>query len=98
MFVICGECFLAIGCLRWIWKRCTYIGDEDSATWPPAIAEEFESVPQLCHIILAIYLDHAHREIVLAIRRLNLNKDSDYKESKGLKRLWLEAIGVNLGL
>ncbi|KAI3813828.1 hypothetical protein L1987_18563 [Smallanthus sonchifolius] len=121
MSVICGaECFLAIGCLRWIWKRCTYIGGDDSATWPPATADEFESVLHLCRIILAvyeedlhhpkfpplggyrlnpdyvikrvtyqktlgrappylIYLDHTRREIVLAIRGLNLKKESDYK-------------------
>lgn len=121
MSVCCGaECFVALGCLRWIWKRCTYIGADDSATWPPATAEEFESVPHLCRIILAvyeddlhnpkfpplggyrlnpnyvvkrvtyqetlgqapphlIYLDHTRREIVLAIRGLNLKKESDYK-------------------
>ncbi|KAL8265941.1 hypothetical protein R6Q59_003285 [Mikania micrantha] len=121
MSVICGaECFLAIGCLRWIWKRCTYIGAHDSATWPPATADEFEPVPHLCRIILAvyeedlhhpkfppvngyrlnpdyvfkrvtyqqtlgqappylIYVDHSRREIVLAIRGLNLSKESDYK-------------------
>ncbi|KAI3712668.1 hypothetical protein L1987_71230 [Smallanthus sonchifolius] len=121
MSVACGaECFLAIGCLRWIWKRCTYIGGDDSATWPPATADEFESVPHLCRIILSvyeedlhhpkfpplggyrlnpdyvikrvtyketlgrappylIYLDHSRREIVLAIRGLNLKKESDYK-------------------
>lgn len=121
MSVCCGvECFFALGCLRWAWKRCTYVGGDDSATWPPATAEEFESVPHLCRIILAvyeedlhhpkfpplggyrlnpdyvikrvtyqqtlgrappylIYLDHDRREIVLAIRGLNLKKESDYK-------------------
>ncbi|XP_076932602.1 uncharacterized protein LOC143598208 [Bidens hawaiensis] len=121
MSVICGaECFLAVGCLRWLWKRCTYVGADDSATWPPATADEFESVPHLCRIILAvyeedlqrpkfppvggyrlnpsfvvkrvtyqqtlgrapphlIYLDHHRREIILAIRGLNLKKESDYK-------------------
>ncbi|KAJ9564682.1 hypothetical protein OSB04_000648, partial [Centaurea solstitialis] len=111
---------LALGCLRWGWKRCTYIGGDDSASWPSATADEFESVPHLCRIILAvyeedlhnpkfpplggyrlnpdyvfkrvtyqethghapphlIYLDHTRREIVLAIRGLNLKKESDYK-------------------
>ncbi|KVI03112.1 uncharacterized protein LOC112512621 [Cynara cardunculus var. scolymus] len=121
MSVCCGvEWFLALGCLRWAWKRCTYIGGDDSASWPTATAEEFESVPHLCRIILAvyeedlhkpkfpplggyrlnpdyvvkrvtyqqtlgqapphlIYLDHTRREIVLAIRGLNLKKESDYK-------------------
>ncbi|KAK1423618.1 hypothetical protein QVD17_18924 [Tagetes erecta] len=121
MSVACGaEYFVAIGCLRWIWKRCTYIGSDDSATWPPSTTQEFESVPHLCRLILAvyetdlqnpkfppingyrlnpsfvikrvtyeqtlgrsppyiIYLDHVRKEIVLAIRGLNLRKESDYK-------------------
>lgn len=46
---------MAFGFLRWAWKRCTYIGAYDSATWPEATAGEFSSVPRLCRIILAIY-------------------------------------------
>ncbi|THG20843.1 hypothetical protein TEA_016280 [Camellia sinensis var. sinensis] len=113
-------CLQLLGCLQWACKRCTYIGSYDSATWPPATAEEFEAVPRICRLILAvyeddlrhpqfppsggyrlnpdcvikrltyqqthgnappyiIYLDHHHREIVLAIRGLNLIKESDYK-------------------
>ncbi|KAJ4826709.1 hypothetical protein Tsubulata_023398 [Turnera subulata] len=105
---------------RWAWKRCTYIGSEDSASWIEATPDEFEPVPRVCRIILAvyeqdlnkpqylpengyglhpewifkrvtyeqtdgrappyvIYLDHEHKEIVLAIRGLNLAKESDYK-------------------
>ncbi|KAK4430421.1 hypothetical protein Salat_1342800 [Sesamum alatum] len=121
MSVSCGvECVVILGCLRWGWKRCTYIGSDDSATWPIATAEEFEPIPRVCRIILAvyepdlrcpkfapaggyrlnpdwvikrvtyeqteghappyiIYLDHDNREIVLAIRGLNLVKESDYK-------------------
>lgn len=121
MSISCGvECFLVLGCLRWGWKRCTYIGSYDSTTWPNATAEEFEPVPRICRVILAvyepdlrnpkyapsggyrlnpdwvikrvtyeqtqgnappyiIYLDHDHSEIVLAIRGLNLIKESDYK-------------------
>ncbi|KAL6959591.1 hypothetical protein U1Q18_039744 [Sarracenia purpurea var. burkii] len=109
-----------LGCFRWAWKRCTYIGSYDSASWPAATADEFEPVPRICRVILAgyeedlrnpqfspaggyrmnpdwvikrttyeqtqgnappylIYADHEHREIVLAIRGLNLIKESDYK-------------------
>ncbi|KAL0549213.1 hypothetical protein IC582_013694 [Cucumis melo] len=117
----CGiECVVVLGCLRWAWKRCTYIGSYDSATWPPATCDDFEPVPRVCRLILAvyesdlnnpqflpsggyrpnpewlikrvtyeqtngrappyiIYVDHDHREIVLAIRGLNLVKESDYK-------------------
>ncbi|KAK7290211.1 hypothetical protein RIF29_04471 [Crotalaria pallida] len=122
MSVACGvECVFVLGCARWLWKRCTYIGSYDSATWPSATSHEFEPIPRLCRLILAIYepdlrhpthytpssgydlnpdhiirrathsdtkghappyliyLDHAHREIVLAVRGLNLAKESDYK-------------------
>ena len=122
MSVACGvECVFVLGCARWLWKRCTYIGSYDSATWPTATPDEFEPVPRLCRLILAIYepdlrtpthyepaggyglnpdwivkratyndtlgrappyliyADHQHREIVLAVRGLNLAKESDYK-------------------
>lgn len=121
MSVACGmECVLVVGCLRWVWKRCTYIGSYDSETWSVASAEEFEPVPRICRVVLAvyeedlrnpkfppaggykmnpdwvvkrvsyedtqghappylIYADHENREIVLAMRGLNLFKDSDYK-------------------
>ncbi|WJX32149.1 hypothetical protein P8452_20513 [Trifolium repens] len=122
MSLSCGvECVFVLGCARWLWKRCTYIGSYDSATWPSATAVEFESVPRVCRVILAIYepdlrnpqnyipangyrlnpdwvikrvtyeetqghappyiiyVDHDHREIVMAVRGLNLAKESDYK-------------------
>ncbi|XP_048129566.1 uncharacterized protein LOC115735813 isoform X2 [Rhodamnia argentea] len=121
MSVSCGvECVVILGFSRWVWKRCTYVGSDDSATWPPATPDEFEPVPRVCRLILAvyepdlrhpkfppsggyrlnpdwlvkrvtyeqtlghappyiIYVDHDHREIVLAIRGLNLVKESDYQ-------------------
>ncbi|KAK9691503.1 hypothetical protein RND81_09G201000 [Saponaria officinalis] len=121
MSVCCGvECVVVIGFSRWLWKRCTYIGSNDSATWPPATPDEFSPIPRICRLILAvyepdlrhplhappggygvnpdlvvkrvtyeqtsghappylIYTDHHNREIVLAIRGLNLIKESDYK-------------------
>ncbi|XP_062150779.1 uncharacterized protein LOC133859398 isoform X2 [Alnus glutinosa] len=121
MSVSCGmECVVVLGCMRWAWKRCTYIGSDDSAAWPLATPDEFEAVPRVCRIILAvyesdlrnpefapsggyglnpdwvvkrvtyeqtlgqappylIYCDRDHRQIVLAIRGLNLIKESDYK-------------------
>ncbi|KAG4975106.1 hypothetical protein AAZX31_11G220900 [Glycine max] len=116
MSASCGvvECVFVLGCARWLWKRCTYVGSYDSATWPSATADEFDPVPRVCRLILAnyepdlrtpnhrlnpdciikrvtyedtlghappyvIYLDHDHKEIVLAVRGLNLAKESDYK-------------------
>ncbi|KAK4776249.1 hypothetical protein SAY87_024210 [Trapa incisa] len=121
MSLDCGvSCVFLLGCSRWAWKRCTYGASDDSSSWPLAIPHEFEPVPRICRLILAIYepdlrspqfspaggyrlnpdwlvkrvtyqqtqghappyiiyLDHDHREIVLAIRGLNLAKESDYK-------------------
>ncbi|KAK8674184.1 hypothetical protein V6N13_112480 [Hibiscus sabdariffa] len=121
MSVCCGvECVVFLGCSRWAWKRCTHVGSDDSETWPLATYDEFEPVPRLCRLILAvyetdirnpqfppdggyrlnpdwvlkhadyeqtlgrsppylIYADHDRKEIVMAIRGLNLVKDSDYK-------------------
>lgn len=121
MSVSCGvECVFVLGFARWMWKRCTHVGSDDSATWPAATAEEFDAVPRVCRLILAVYetdlhnpqfppaggyklnpdwvvkrvtyeqtlgrappylmyADHDKKEIVLAIRGLNLAKESDYK-------------------
>lgn len=121
MSFVCGlECVVCLGCSRWIWKRCTYIGNDDSDTWTLASPDEFDPIPRTCRAILAvyeddlhapkflpggayhmnpdhvikrvtyeqtkgrappylIYVDHEHREIILAVRGLNLAKESDYK-------------------
>ncbi|XP_078444504.1 uncharacterized protein LOC144713711 [Wolffia australiana] len=120
MSLACGaECVVCVGCSRWIWKRCTYVGSYDSESWPAADPTEFEPVPRICRTILAvdeqdpsrpqfppsggfeldpssivkrvageetggrsppyiIYADHAAMEIILAVRGLNLARESDY--------------------
>ncbi|XP_047978203.1 uncharacterized protein LOC125220107 [Salvia hispanica] len=56
MSVSCGaEWVVVLGCMRWAWKRCTYIGSDDSATWPPATPDEFDPIPRACRTILAVY-------------------------------------------
>ncbi|GAV76698.1 Lipase_3 domain-containing protein/Lipase3_N domain-containing protein [Cephalotus follicularis] len=121
MSLCCGvDTLLALGCMRWAWKRCTYVGSNDSESWILATPDEFEPIPRICRLILAvyetdlhnphfsppggyrinpdyivkrvtyeqtqghappylIYIDHDNKEIVLAIRGLNLVKESDYK-------------------
>ncbi|KAF9664081.1 hypothetical protein SADUNF_Sadunf17G0119100 [Salix dunnii] len=121
MSLCCGvECVVIIGFARWVWKRCAYISGNDSANWTLAAPGEFEPIPRMCRLILAvyekdlhnpqfspqhgyrlnpdwvikrvtyeqtqgrappylIYTDHEHKEIVLAVRGLNLYKESDYK-------------------
>ncbi|KAK9950794.1 hypothetical protein M0R45_006263 [Rubus argutus] len=119
-FLCAAECVMVCGCTRWLWRRCMHVASDDSDTWPLATVDEFEPVPRLCRLILAvyetdlhepqfapkggyrlnpdwvvkrvtyeqtdgrappylIYADHEHGEIVLAIRGLNLVKESDYK-------------------
>ncbi|KAG8094266.1 hypothetical protein GUJ93_ZPchr0012g20599 [Zizania palustris] len=122
MSVSCGlEWMVCLGCTRWAWKRLTYIGAYDSETWPTAEHDDFEPIPRICRIILAIYpdpsspksappghgcvdvdasgiikltryedvgtacppyivyVDHRYKEIILAIRGLNLVRNADYK-------------------
>ncbi|PKA62734.1 hypothetical protein AXF42_Ash018942 [Apostasia shenzhenica] len=121
MSVSCGlECVVCVGCTRWAWKRLAYVGSYDSESWPAAGAGDFEPIPRLCRVILAvyeddlskpryappggysmnpewlvkrvsyeetegrcppylIYADRDHREVVLAVRGLNLVRESDYK-------------------
>uniref|UniRef100_A0A0D6R2P0 Fungal lipase-like domain-containing protein n=1 Tax=Araucaria cunninghamii TaxID=56994 RepID=A0A0D6R2P0_ARACU len=124
MSLVCGgipllECVYCIACARWAWKRCLHTGEQDSQHWGHAAATEFEPVPRMCRLILAvyeedlhnprwapprgyeidpdcvlkratyshtrgrappyiIYLDHEHRDIVFAIRGLNMAMESDY--------------------
>uniref|UniRef100_A0A5B6YMQ2 Alpha/beta-Hydrolases superfamily protein n=1 Tax=Davidia involucrata TaxID=16924 RepID=A0A5B6YMQ2_DAVIN len=123
MSVICGlpilECVYCLGCARWVWKKCLYTAGRESENWGLATASEFEVVPHLCRIVLAvyeddlrnpiwappggyginpdwvilrknyeetegrvspymIYLDQDNADIVVAIRGLNLAKESDY--------------------
>ncbi|MQM12947.1 hypothetical protein Taro_045866 [Colocasia esculenta] len=123
MSIICGvpllESVCCLGCVGWAWKRFLHTGIRDSEAWALASADEFEPVPRLCRLILAvyeddlehplgappggyginpscvrlrktyrdtqgrapphlIYVDHENADIVVAIRGLNLGKESDY--------------------
>ncbi|GMI75892.1 hypothetical protein like AT3G49050 [Hibiscus trionum] len=113
------ECVYCLACARWVWQKCLYTAGHESEHWGLATVEEFEPVPRLCRLILAvyeddlhnplwappggygidpdwvflrrndqetqgratpylIYLDHDNADIVLAVRGLNLAKESDY--------------------
>ncbi|CBI40367.3 hypothetical protein VitviT2T_023905 [Vitis vinifera] len=123
MSIVCGvpllECVYCLACARWVWKKCLYTAGHESENWGLATAEEFQPIPHLCRLILAvyeedlrnplwappggyginpdwvilrknyeetqgrvppymIYLDHDNADIVLAVRGLNLAKESDY--------------------
>lgn len=113
------ECLYFLACGRYVCKRCCHSGYNDSIDWSPASYEEFEPIPRMCRIVLAvyeddlsnpkwppqggyrmdlnsvvkravyedthgrappylIYIDHEAKDIVLAIRGLNLGKEQDY--------------------
>ncbi|TKY63913.1 calmodulin-binding heat-shock protein [Spatholobus suberectus] len=59
MSFICGlpilECVYCLGCARWVWKKCLYTAGYESENWGLATTEEFEPVPRICRLILAVY-------------------------------------------
>lgn len=63
----CGlECVL---CVRWAWKRLTYICAYHNQTWPPTHPADFEPIPHICQIIMAIYdLDLSNPKLMPAAR------------------------------
>ncbi|KAK7389963.1 hypothetical protein VNO78_25260 [Psophocarpus tetragonolobus] len=60
-FICCGlpilECVYCLGCARWVWKKCLYTAGYESENWGLATAQEFEPVPRICRLILAVYED-----------------------------------------
>eukprot|EP00256_Glycine_max_P036296 XP_006583300.1 uncharacterized protein LOC100784277 isoform X2 [Glycine max] len=61
MSAICGlpilECVYCLACARWVWKKCLYTAGYESENWGLATAQEFEPVPRICRLILAVYED-----------------------------------------
>ncbi|XP_057845412.1 uncharacterized protein LOC131054821 [Cryptomeria japonica] len=49
------ETVYIIALCRWAWKRCLHTGSEDSKTWGTATFEDFEPVPRMCRLVLAVY-------------------------------------------
>ena len=113
------ECIYIVACGRYLCKRWLMAGYKDSKEWPLASVEDFEPIPRMCRMILAvyendlnnpkwppqggykmdcsslvkkvgyddtsgrcppylIYVDHTAKDIVLAVRGLNLIKEKDY--------------------
>ncbi|KAK6162341.1 hypothetical protein DH2020_002182 [Rehmannia glutinosa] len=78
------ECVSCLACVRWVWKKFLYTAGRESENWGLATATEFEPVPRFCRYILSVYEDDLRNpiwapleDIVLAIRGLNLGKESD---------------------
>ncbi|KAF8365130.1 hypothetical protein HHK36_032873 [Tetracentron sinense] len=49
------ECVYCFPCARWVWKRFLHTAGHESETWGLATTEEFEPIPRLCRLILAVY-------------------------------------------
>ncbi|KAJ7531265.1 hypothetical protein O6H91_14G038300 [Diphasiastrum complanatum] len=49
------ECVYFLGCARWVCLHCLYTGANDSKTWSLAHIEDFEPVPLMCQLVLAVY-------------------------------------------
>ncbi|XP_024526031.1 uncharacterized protein LOC9652042 [Selaginella moellendorffii] len=49
------EAIYCLGCTRWAYKRCIYIGADDSSSWTAAEAHELEPIPRVCQLVLAVY-------------------------------------------
>ncbi|KAL2611642.1 hypothetical protein R1flu_023334 [Riccia fluitans] len=92
MSLACGvpilECVYLAGCFRWAWKRCTYIGAYDSELWELASYEEFEPIPRICRVVLAVYEDDLSTPLWAPPGGYGLNLDEvikkvNYEETGG---------------
>ncbi|KAL3568419.1 hypothetical protein D5086_031070 [Populus alba] len=76
MSLCCGvECVVILGFARWVWKRCTYISGNDSANWTLASPEEFEPVPRMCRLVLAVYEPDLHNPQFIPQHGFRINPD-----------------------
>ncbi|PPS17950.1 hypothetical protein GOBAR_AA02633 [Gossypium barbadense] len=57
------ECVYCLACARWAWQKCLYTAGHESEHWGLATVEEFEPVPRLCRLILAVYEDDLHNPL-----------------------------------
>lgn len=52
-----AECALSLACARWVARRLSLSGADDSALWPAASHASFAPVPRACRAALAAYDD-----------------------------------------
>ncbi|CAD6214235.1 unnamed protein product [Miscanthus lutarioriparius] len=52
-----AECALSLACARWLARRLSLSGADDSASWPTASSASFAPVPRACRAALAAYDD-----------------------------------------
>ncbi|XP_028769204.1 uncharacterized protein LOC114726695 isoform X2 [Neltuma alba] len=92
MSIICGlpilECVYCLGCARWAWQKCLYTAGYESENWGLACAEEFEPVPRICRLILAVYEDDIRNPVWAPPGGYGINPDwvilrKDYGDNQG---------------
>lgn len=92
MSIACGvpilECVYCLGCARWLWLKCLYTAGYESENWGQATTEEFEPVPRLCRLILAVYEDDLRNPLWAPPGGYGIDPDSvilrkDYEETQG---------------
>lgn len=92
MSVICGlpilECVYCLACARWVWKKCLYTAGYESENWGLATAQEFEPVPRICRLILAVYEDDIRNPQWAPQGGYGINPDwvilrKDYSDNQG---------------
>ncbi|CAB80859.1 putative calmodulin-binding heat shock protein [Arabidopsis thaliana] len=54
------ECVYCLGCTHWLWKKCLYSAGHESENWGLATSDEFEPIPRICRLILAVYEENLH--------------------------------------
>ncbi|RDY07900.1 Sn1-specific diacylglycerol lipase alpha, partial [Mucuna pruriens] len=92
MSFICGlpilECVYCLACARWVWKKCLYTAGYESENWGLATAQEFEPVPRICRLILAVYEEDIRNPQWAPEGGYGINPDwvilrKDYRDNQG---------------
>ncbi|KAK4266835.1 hypothetical protein QN277_023704 [Acacia crassicarpa] len=92
MSIICGlpvlECVYCLACARWAWQKCLYTAGYESENWGLASADEFEPVPRMCRLILAVYEDDIRNPLWAPPGGYGINPDwvilrKDYGDNQG---------------
>ncbi|KAK7349517.1 hypothetical protein VNO77_06951 [Canavalia gladiata] len=92
MSFICGfpilECVYCLACARWVWKKCLYTAGYESENWGLATAQEFEPVPRICRLILAVYEEDIRNPQWAPQGGYGINPDlvilrKDYRDNQG---------------
>ncbi|XP_027336269.1 uncharacterized protein LOC113850101 [Abrus precatorius] len=92
MSFICGvpilECVYCLACTRWAWKKCLYTAGYESENWGLATAEDFEPVPRICRLILAVYEEDIRNPQWAPQGGYGINPDwvilrKDYEDNQG---------------